>query len=50
MDLSVEHDSKSSPRQLPPDLPRSLDDRRNAPAFDAETEIYDAWQGSSQEL
>jgi len=45
MDLP-EDDAKPSPRQLPPDLPRSLDDRRSAPAFETETEIYDAWQGS----
>jgi hypothetical protein len=46
MDLPVEDDAKSSPRQLPPDLPRSLDDRRSTPVFGTETEMYDAWQGS----
>lgn len=34
-----------SPRKLPDDLPRSLDDRRNVPLLGQETEIYDAWQG-----
>lgn len=32
------------PRQLPPDLPTSLDDRREV-HMAAETEMYDAWQG-----
>ena len=32
-------------RQLPDDLPKSLDDRRTADTFGTETEIYDAWQG-----
>ncbi|KZF25237.1 DIL and ankyrin domain-containing protein [Xylona heveae TC161] len=56
MDLNDDHheagtdlDSGSpKPRALPDDLPRSLDDRRLAPTFGAETEIYDAWQGQSQ--
>ncbi|KAF2747038.1 hypothetical protein M011DRAFT_519354 [Sporormia fimetaria CBS 119925] len=34
------------PRQLPPDLPTSLDDRRT-PVVNEELEIYDAWQGSN---
>ncbi|KAF2799441.1 hypothetical protein K505DRAFT_321149 [Melanomma pulvis-pyrius CBS 109.77] len=38
------------PRQLPPDLPTSLDDRREVHAMAAETEMYDAWQGQSQFL
>ncbi|KAI9825754.1 MAG: hypothetical protein M1819_000472 [Sarea resinae] len=38
------------PRQLPDDLPKSLDDRRTAPTYSGETEIYDAWQGQSQFL
>lgn len=35
------------PRDLPADLPRSLDDRRRDPTFDygGETEYYDGWQG-----
>lgn len=34
-------------QQLPPDLPRSLDDRRHAPNehLVTETEMYDGWQG-----
>ena len=35
------------PGGLPPDLPKSLDDRRSIPVFPQETEIYDAWQGMS---
>ncbi|KAL9096519.1 MAG: hypothetical protein Q9165_001516 [Trypethelium subeluteriae] len=38
------------PRQLPDDLPRSLDDRKNFPSYRSETEVYDAWQGQSQFL
>ncbi|KAF2477827.1 uncharacterized protein BDR25DRAFT_250102 [Lindgomyces ingoldianus] len=38
------------PRQLPSDLPTSLDDRRAVPIMGEETEIYDAWQGQSQFL
>ncbi|KAF2012349.1 hypothetical protein BU24DRAFT_353607 [Aaosphaeria arxii CBS 175.79] len=38
------------PRQLPSDLPTSLDDRRAPPTIGEETEIYDAWQGQSQFL
>ena len=33
------------PRQLPDDLPTSLDDRRRVPNYGGETEMYDAWQG-----
>jgi hypothetical protein len=33
------------PRQLPADLPTSLDDRRAVHALEEETEMYDAWQG-----
>ena len=36
----------TSPRELPSDLPRSLNDRRRAPAYSGETELYDAWQGA----
>ncbi|KAL1643393.1 hypothetical protein SLS61_009227 [Didymella pomorum] len=36
------------PRQLPSDLPTSLNDRRPVSAYmPEETEIYDAWQGQS---
>lgn len=37
--------SSGSPQELPPDLPKSLDDRRSVPVFQQETEMYDAWQG-----
>jgi hypothetical protein len=33
------------PQELPEDLPRTLDDRRPAQAFNAEYYDYDAWQG-----
>ena len=33
------------PRQLPSDLPTSLNDRRPVTIMSEETEIYDAWQG-----
>jgi hypothetical protein len=33
------------PRQLPSDLPTSLNDRRPVHIMNDETEIYDAWQG-----
>ncbi|KAG0632913.1 hypothetical protein HOY80DRAFT_1141792 [Tuber brumale] len=36
------------PRVLPPDLPRSLNDRRRSPPLATETEVYDAWQGEAQ--
>lgn len=32
-------------RELPSDLPRSLDDRKALPSYGQETEYYDAWQG-----
>ncbi|KAL9109796.1 MAG: hypothetical protein Q9227_005665 [Pyrenula ochraceoflavens] len=35
------------PRQLPDDLPKSLDDRRSVPNYSGETEMYDAWQGAT---
>ena len=42
---SEEHqEAPQSPRKLPDDLPRSLDDRRN-PVFGEETEIWDGWKG-----
>jgi hypothetical protein len=40
---SLEIDPK--PKQLPDDLPKSLDDRRSFPGLQPETEMYDAWQG-----
>ncbi|EEH08621.1 DIL and Ankyrin domain-containing protein [Histoplasma capsulatum G186AR] len=45
-----ENDTAPKPRQLPDDLPTSLDDRRSVPTFGPETEIYDAWQGQSHFL
>ncbi|KAH7320141.1 hypothetical protein B0I35DRAFT_451045 [Stachybotrys elegans] len=42
---------QQKPRDLPPDLPTSLDDRRNVPVdYVPETEMYDGWQGQSQFL
>lgn len=40
------NNSTAPARELPDDLPKSLDDRRSIPAFQPETEMYDAWQGS----
>lgn len=41
-----EEEIQPKPRQLPTDLPRSLDDRKNVSThYTAETEMYDAWQG-----
>lgn len=34
------------PPQLPADLPRSLDDRKNFQSTYDDTEYYDAWQGT----
>ena len=40
------NEDKKKPRELPDDLPRSLNDRRSVPThFPVETEMYDAWQG-----
>lgn len=41
-----EEDAPARPRELPADLPRSLDDRRTVPSYGEETEYYDAWQGT----
>ena len=35
-------------RQLPRDLPKSLDDRRPVHSYAGETEMYDAWQGTQR--
>lgn len=40
-----EHERSPRTRELPSDLPRSLDDRKNFPSYNQETEYYDAWQG-----
>ncbi|KAK4545161.1 hypothetical protein LTR36_003712 [Oleoguttula mirabilis] len=45
-----EQEEVPRPRQLPVDLPRTLDDRQNFPSYSQETEYYDAWQGQSQFL
>ena len=39
-------DDQQKPRELPADLPRSLDDRKTFSGYgNVETEYYDAWQG-----
>ena len=43
-DIGIE-DEAPRPRQLPRDLPKSLDDRRPVRNYAGETEMYDAWQG-----
>lgn len=45
-----EYEQRSRPRDLPSDLPRTLDDRQNFRSYNEETEYYDAWQGQSQFL
>ncbi|GAB7355402.1 hypothetical protein MBLNU459_g5920t1 [Dothideomycetes sp. NU459] len=49
-DFEDAHDQLPRPRELPTDLPRSLDDRRTFSGYNEETEMYDAWQGQSQFL
>jgi hypothetical protein len=46
-DHGFQDDPPAAPaRQLPSDLPTSLNDRRPVSAYmPEETEIYDAWQG-----
>lgn len=39
------HEHVERPRELPADLPRSLDDRKNFRSYNEDTEYYDAWQG-----
>jgi hypothetical protein len=40
-------EEKKKPRELPDDLPKSLNDRRSVPTdLPMETEMYDAWQGN----
>lgn len=39
------HEETTQPRQLPADLPKSLDDRQPVKNYGGETEMYDAWQG-----
>jgi len=45
-----EVDSPPTPRKLPDDLPKSLDDRRSFPSYAGETEMYDGWQGRNTTL
>lgn len=46
--FAEEGEREKRPRQLPDDLPKSLDDRKNVPShYTAETEMYDAWQGKT---
>jgi hypothetical protein len=45
MDTPEKESPSPKPRQLPSDLPTSLDDRRRTPVFSADTEVYDAWSG-----
>jgi len=40
-----EEEQVHRPRELPLDLPRSLDDRKNFQSYNHDTEYYDAWQG-----
>jgi hypothetical protein len=53
-DAQIESNSfeigESKPRKLPPDLPTSLNDRRQIPPVFIETEVYDGWQGGTQLL
>lgn len=48
-DEEGEYEQASPPkqRQLPADLPRSLDDRQNFPSYSQEQEYYDGWAGKS---
>lgn len=41
----VYEDASTGSRQLPADLPKSLDDRQPVRSYGGETEMYDAWQG-----
>ena len=43
--LEEEDDELPHRRPLPPNLPRSLDDRQPVREYGGETEMYDAWQG-----
>lgn len=40
-----DEEKSSVPRNLPSDLPKSLDDRQPVRSYGGETEMYDAWQG-----
>jgi hypothetical protein len=48
-DSSSDHGESTRPRDLPSDLPKSLNDRRHVPVdLVPETEMYDGWQGALQ--
>ena len=48
MESTVDLDARlSAQRELPADLPRSLNDRRGVRHSGVETEMYDGWQGSA---
>lgn len=40
-----EEEPVKRPKELPADLPRSLDDRRPVSGYQEETEFWDGWQG-----
>ena len=42
---SEEEEKVVRPRELPNDLPTSLNDRRPVRSYAGETEMYDGWQG-----
>ncbi|KIW53616.1 hypothetical protein PV05_09171 [Exophiala xenobiotica] len=48
LDSSPRTPTTPTSRNVPSDLPTSLDDRRNFSSYGGETEMYDGWQGSSQ--
>ena len=44
-DSEEEEEEAIRPRELPSDLPTSLNDRRPVWSYAGETEMYDGWQG-----
>ena len=44
-DGATEREETVRPRELPSDLPTSLNDRRPVRSYAGETEMYDGWQG-----
>lgn len=48
--FSGEEEDIASPRRLPADLPKTLDDRQPIKHYGAEAEMYDGWQGQSHIL
>ena len=51
-DPPSDHGEQKPSRELPKDLPMSLNDRRHAPldSFVSETEMYDGWQGALRHM